>query len=81
MTTLSKAALGLNDTNSLIDLIADAITDSLGPDWTAFDAAHHVMQWIEDAGLEIGGKTSGGPEAGSNEWLAQSPQFHPGDIA
>ena len=22
-----------------------------------------------------------GPESGSNEWLMQSPQFHPGDIA
>lgn len=53
MTTPSKAALGLNDTNALIDLIADAITDSLGPDWTAFDAAHHVMQWIDDAGLSV----------------------------
>lgn len=39
------------DKNAIIALIADAISDSLGPDWTAFDAAHHVMQWLEDEGL------------------------------
>ncbi|QOV92593.1 hypothetical protein [Novosphingobium sp. ES2-1] len=41
------------DKNAIIALIADAISDSLGPDWTAFDAAHHVMQWLTDAGLQI----------------------------
>lgn len=45
--------MGITDTNAVIALIADAISDSLGPDWTAFDAAHHVMQWLTDEGLEI----------------------------
>lgn len=43
----------LSDTNAVIALISEAIDDSLEPDWTAFDAAHHVMQWLSDAGLEI----------------------------
>lgn len=45
--------MNITDTNAVIALISEAIDDSLGPDWTAFDAAHHVMQWLADAGLEI----------------------------
>lgn len=45
--------LTLTDTNAVIDLISEAIDDSMGPDWTSFDAAHHVMQWLTDAGLGI----------------------------
>lgn len=45
--------MGIVDTNAVIALISEAIDDSMGPDWTSFDAAHHVMQWLEDAGLEI----------------------------
>ena len=43
----------ITQTNEMISLIDDAIADSLGPDWTSFDAAHHVMQWLQDAGLQI----------------------------
>lgn len=43
----------MNDTNAIISLIDDAISDSLGPDWNSFQAAHHVMQWLTDAGLQI----------------------------
>jgi len=43
----------ITQTNAIISLIDDAIADSLGPDWTSFDAAHHVMQWLQDAGLQI----------------------------
>lgn len=41
------------DTNAVISIIDDAIADSLGPDWNSFQAAHHVMQWLTDAGLQI----------------------------
>lgn len=41
------------DNNAIISLIDDAIADSLGPDWTSYDAAHHVMQWLTDAGLQV----------------------------
>ena len=41
------------DTNAVISIIDDAIADSLGPDWSSFQAAHHVMQWLTDAGLQI----------------------------
>ena len=43
----------INDTNAIISIIDDAIADSLGPDWNSFQAAHHVMQWLTDAGLQI----------------------------
>ncbi len=43
----------ITDTNAIISLIDDAIADSLGPDWDSFQAAHHVMQWLTDAGLQI----------------------------
>ena len=54
--------MNITDTNAVIALIADAISDSLGPDWTAFDAAHHVMQWLTDEGLEIVKKPERGTE-------------------
>lgn len=41
------------DTNAVISIIDDAIADSLGPDWNSFQAAHYVMQWLTDAGLQI----------------------------
>ena len=41
------------DTNAVSSIIDDAIADSLGPDWNSFQAAHHVMQWLTDAGLQI----------------------------
>lgn len=41
------------DNNAVISLIDDAIADSLGPDWTSYDAAHHVVQWLTDAGLQV----------------------------
>ena len=43
----------ITQTNEMISLIDDAIADSLGPDWTSFDAAHHVFQWLQDAGFQI----------------------------
>lgn len=58
--------MSITTTNAVIDLIAEAISDSLGPDWTAFDAAHHVMQWLEDAGLEITAKVKRGAECPSS---------------
>lgn len=68
--------MNITDTNAVIDLIADAITDSLGPDWTAFDAAHHVMQWLADEGLEIVKK----PVRGTD--FTQSPTgFHQVDTS
>ena len=45
--------MSITTTNAVIDLIAEAIDDSLGPDWNSFQAAHHVMQWLQDAGLQI----------------------------
>jgi hypothetical protein len=50
------------DKNAIVSLIADAISDSLGPDWTAFDAPHHVMQWLEDEGLMFVKKPERGTE-------------------
>lgn len=35
------------------DLIADAISDSLEPDWNAHSCASHIMLWLEEAGLRI----------------------------
>lgn len=43
----------ITDTNAIISIIDDAIADSLGPEWNSFQAAHHVMQWLTDAGLQI----------------------------
>ena len=40
-------------TMSIIDEIAEAINQSLGPDWSPHDGAFHVMQWLTDNGLEI----------------------------
>jgi len=45
--------MSIATTNAVIDLIEDAIADSFGPDWNAGQAAHHVMQWLQDAGLQI----------------------------
>ena len=59
-------AMNITDTNAVIDLIADAISDSLGPDWTAFDAAHHVMQWLADEDLEIVSKPKRATECPSS---------------
>lgn len=61
------------DTNAVISLIDDAIADSLGPDWNSFQAAHHVMQWLDDAGLAIVTK----PKRGND--CADSPdgRHHP----
>lgn len=76
--------LTMTDTNAVIALISEAIDDSMGTDWTSFDAAHHVMQWLTDAGLGIivlPKRDPAEPEPGSNEWLAKSPLFHPGDLA
>ena len=58
--------MGIVDTNAVITLISEAIDDSMGPDWTSFDAAHHVMQWLEDAGLEIVAKPARGTECPSS---------------
>lgn len=65
------------------DLIADAISDSLEPEWNAHSCAAHILLWLEDAGLCVKAKESatGVAKPGSNEWLMQSPQFHPGDLA
>ena len=64
----------------LEDVVADAIADSMGPDWTSRDGAWAVVNALAEARLVTLMPISG-PEPGSNEWLAQSPQFHPGDIA
>jgi hypothetical protein len=58
--------MNITTTNATIDLIADAINDSLGPEWDAFQAAHHVMQWLEDAGLEIVAKAKRGTDCPSS---------------
>lgn len=55
------------DRQELEDLIADAIADSFGPDWTPFDAAHHVMQWLENEGLQIVAKAAAEREAASRD--------------
>ena len=57
----------ITQTNEIISLIDDAIADSLGPDWTSFDAAHHVMQWLQDAGLQIVPAPKRGTECPSSE--------------
>lgn len=51
--TTESEAMCITDMNAVIALISDAIDDSLGPDWTSFDAAHHVMQWLTDAGVTM----------------------------
>ncbi len=66
---------------AIIELIAEAINDSLEPEWTPQSAAYHVMQWLDDAGLRVVKAQPNEPAPGSNEWLAQSPLFHPGDLA
>lgn len=64
------------DTNAVISIIDDAIADSLGPDWNSFQAAHHVMQWLTDAGLQIVPAPKRGTEC------ANSPTgFHIVDIS
>jgi hypothetical protein len=65
------------------DLIAEAILDSLEPDWNSWTGAAAVLTWLDEAGLCIEPKCAAplSAQPGSNEWLAQSPQFHPGDIA
>lgn len=54
------------DTNAVISIIDDAIADSLGPDWNSFQAAHHVMQWLTDAGLQIVPASKRGTECPSS---------------
>lgn len=56
----------MNDTNAIISLIDDAISDSLGPDWNSFQAAHHVMQWLADAGLQIVAKPKRGTDCANS---------------
>lgn len=54
------------DENAVIDLIEDAINDSLGPDWNAGQAAYHVMQWLRDAGLRVVAVAKRGTECPSS---------------
>lgn len=70
----------INDTNAIISIIDDAIADSLGPDWNSFQAAHHVMQWLTDAGLQIvwSGYDEGNPDIDKLVAAHQaSPNFCP----
>lgn len=48
------------------DLIRDAISDSLSPDWTSYDGAFHVMQWLDDAGLQIVAKPKRGTDCANS---------------
>lgn len=41
------------DNEELIDLIADAIDDSLDMDWTSMDGAKSVLRALEREGYEI----------------------------
>lgn len=41
------------DNEELIDLIADAIDDSLDMDWTSTDGAKSVLRALEREGYEI----------------------------
>ena len=66
------------DRQVLEDLIADALGDSMGPDWSCRVGASAVADALFTSRLLT---ARHGPVPGSNEWLAQSPQFHPGDIA
>ena len=65
------------------DLIADAISDSLEPNWNAHSCAAHILLWLDEAGLCVTEKPvePTDPSPGSNEWLMRSAQFHPGDLA
>lgn len=67
----------------LKDLLAEAIDDSLDAGWNSRICAGYIISWLNDAGLCIKPKDDQAIaiDPGSNEWLAQSPQFHPGDIA
>jgi hypothetical protein len=67
----------------LRDLIAESIMDSLEPDWNPQSCADHILLWLDEAGMCIlpNPIKITGHEVGTNEWLSQSPQFHPGDIA
>ena len=67
------------DRQDLLDLITEAIADSLEPDWTCRDGARAVLNaLIDDRVITL---RADEPKPGSNEWLMQSPNFHPGDIA
>lgn len=68
------------DKQDLEGLISDAIADSLDVDWTSRDGARAVVQALVDDGIIVL-LGPDDPKPGSNEWLAQSPQYHPGDIA
>lgn len=74
------------DRQELEDLIADAIADSFDPDWSHRDGARAVLAALEAHGYAVieappNWNRGDEPEPGSNEWLMQSSQFHPGDIA
>lgn len=75
---LQVPALSARDV--LEDIVTDAIADSMGPDWTSRDGAVAVVNALAEARLVTLFPVRG-IVPGSNEWLAQSPQFHPGDIA
>ena len=68
----------ITQTNAIISLIDDAIADSLGPDWTSFDAAHHVFQWLQDAGFQIVSAAFAEREARLVALLKRAQEIMPG---
>jgi len=70
----------ITQTNAIISLIDDAIADSLGPDWTSFDAAHHVFQWLQDAGFQIVSAAFAEREAQHRETLAVLQTAHESEV-
>ena len=67
------------DKQDLLDLITEALDSSLGPDWTCRDGSRAVVEaLVEDKIIAL---RENSPKPGSNEWLMQSPNFHPGDLA
>lgn len=40
-----------HDREELIDLISEAISDSLDADWRAIDGAEYVLRALEEAGI------------------------------
>lgn len=44
-------AVRTHDRDDLLELISEAISDSLDVDWRPIDAAHYVIRALEDAGI------------------------------
>lgn len=67
------------DKQDLLDLITEALDNSLEPEWTCRDGARAVVSALVDDNIIA--LRNNDPKPGSSEWLMRSPNFHPGDLA